>query len=105
MGNKMTLRRLCRWLAALFLAAALIMLVTGQTLLRERLHQFGFVIFWMTCFVFTFLAMCLALLDAAVTRHRAREEQRAFFERTFEDIARQKEVKSRKQPEQNHDSD
>ena len=101
----MTLRRMCRWLAALFLVAALIMLVTGQTLLRERLHRLGFVIFWLICFVFTFLAMCLALLDAAITRHRAREEQRAFFEQTFEDIARQKETKSRKLPRQNHDSD
>jgi len=101
MGSKLTVRRLCRWLAAIFLGAALAMLIAGQTLLRDRLSRLGFIFFWLGCFIFTCLAMSLALLDAAVTRRRAREEQRAFFEQTFSDIAREKGAKPACPPEQN----
>ena len=101
MGTRITVRRLGRWLAAVFLFVALAMLIAGQTLLRDRLHQLGFILFWLSCFIFTCLAMSLALLDAAITRRRAREEQRAFFEQTFSDVTRQKEAKSAHPPEQN----
>jgi hypothetical protein len=102
MGTKLTVRRLCRLLAAIFLLTALAMLTAGQTVLRDRLNRGGFLLFWLGCFVFTCLAMSLALLDAAITRRRAREEQRAFFEQTFSNIAREKEAKSARSPEQNH---
>ena len=95
MGSANDKRR--RWCGAIFLLAALAMLVAGETVLRDRLGKIGFVVFWMACFVFTCLALLIALIDAAVVRRRAREEHRQFLEQTLQEIAREKEAKKRKQ--------
>ena len=99
MGNQLNLRRRLRWFAAICLGAALAMLIIGQTVLGHRLGPLTFVLYWLSCFAFTCLAMCLAILDAAITRRRAREEQRAFLEQTFGNITPQKKTR----PEQDHD--
>ena len=70
------------------------MLVAGETVLRERLDKLGFVIFWLICLGFTFLAMVVAAWDASVIRRRSREEQRAFLENTLKEIAGRKKAKS-----------
>ena len=91
MGNKSDRRR--RWLGGIFLGVAIVMLVAGQvcdTLLRERLGRSGFLIFWMICFLFTFLAILVAFVDLMVVRRRTAEEQRALLEDTLGDIAREK---------------
>ena len=92
MGSKTDMRR--RWAGALCLLAALAMLIAGQTVLRERLHELAFVLFWAVCFAFTCLAILIAFWDVAVTRRRAREEQRVFLEDTLREIARRKQPTS-----------
>src|SRR5215475_10689442 len=97
MGNTSDRRR--RWLGAIFLGIAIVMLVGGQicdSLLRERLSKPGFLIFWMICFLFTFLAIVVAFLDLIVVRRRAADEQRALLEDTLGDIAREKAAKAKK---------
>ena len=97
MGNKSDLRR--RLVGASFLAVAVLMLIVGQvwdTMLRERLSKPGFLLFWMICFLFTFLAILVAFLDLSVVRRRTHAEQRALLEDTLTEIAREKEAKARK---------
>jgi len=83
-----------RWWGAAFLLTALAMLLAGETVLRERLRPAAFLVFWLICFLFTCLALFIAFLDVSAIRRRTREEQRALFENTLRDIARQKDAKA-----------
>ena len=95
MATNADLRR--RWLGGISLGAALLMLIAGETVLRERLSGVTALLFWMACFALTFLAMLVAFLDMAVVRRRLRDEQRALLEDTFKDIAREKQARSGKE--------
>ncbi len=64
-----------RWFGALFLALASGMLVWGQTVLKSYLAGWWFLMYWLVCFMFTGLAMLVALLDIWVVRRRIRETQ------------------------------
>lgn len=94
MANKADLRR--RWLGGIALAAAIGMLIAGETVLHGRLNGVNLVIFYMVCFVLTFIAILVAFLDLSVVRRRTRDEQRALFENTLGEIVRQKEAQSAK---------
>jgi hypothetical protein len=94
MENKADLRR--RLLGGAFLAAALLMLVAGQTVLRNSLRDVGFLLYWLVCIVFTFLAMMTAFRDLSAVRRRTREEQRALLEDTLEEIAREEKARANK---------
>lgn len=97
MGKQADFRR--RFLGALFLCAALGMLVAGETVLREWLKTPLWLILWVIgILVFTSLAVLVAFVEFALVRHRAREAHRALLEDTLKDIARQKEARSREQP-------
>lgn len=98
MANKADLRR--RWLGAFFLGAALLMLVAGETVLSARLSGSALltVIYWMLCLLAVICAMFIALLDLVVVRRRTREEQRGLLSETLNEIAREKEARSRKTP-------
>jgi hypothetical protein len=97
MRNKADFRR--RLLGAIFLSAALGMLIAGETVLRETLKRPAILLLWVIgIFAFTCLAILMAFLELVVVRHRAREEQRALLENALRDIVREKDVKSRKQP-------
>jgi biotin transporter BioY len=103
MGNKADLRR--RWLGASFLAASLLMLIAGETILKTRLSQSAWqtLVYWMLCFLAVICAIIIAVLDMAVVRRRTREEQRGLFSETLEKIAREKEARMKK-PDQKTDS-
>jgi hypothetical protein len=73
-----------------FLVAAIVMLVLGETLLRQSLAKVPFILYWMVCFVCTGLAILFAFLDVAGVQRQAREEQRELLEKTIQEIARQK---------------
>lgn len=90
MADKRDVRR--RVLGALFLAAAVVLLFAGQTILKEWLQArpVAFLIFWLVCFLFVGLALLTALLDLAMMRRRVRDEQRELFEETLEKIERTK---------------
>lgn len=93
MANSPDTRR--RWFGAIFLVLAIGMLIAGQTVLENRLGKTGFIFFWTGCFVFTGLALLVALLDFSVLRRRTRKEQRELIEKMLEEIERQKESKAR----------
>jgi membrane protein implicated in regulation of membrane protease activity len=88
MANNQDTRR--RWLGVFFLAAALAMLVVGQTVLKESLSPRAFLAYWLACFVFTCLAILVALLDFSAIRRRTRQEHRDMFHDTLQQIARKK---------------
>ena len=104
MADKQDIRR--RVLGAIFLIAALVMLIVGETVFKERLRAqpAGFLIYWMVCFALVGLAILTAALDMAVVRRRVREEQRKLLEETIEQIARTKASKSGKAPEKSGNS-
>ena len=95
MVNNTDVRR--RWWGILFLGTAVAMLVAGETVLRNRLGQWQFLIYWLVCLVFTALAMWVAFLDAAALRERMRSERRSLLEQMLEDVASDKR-KSRDKP-------
>ena len=97
MGKKSGARR--RWIGAIFLMMAIGMLIAGETVLRERLQQPGWLLFWvLVIFACTCFAVLIAFLEFSVVRHRAREEQRALLENTLKDIVREKEARARQRP-------
>ena len=103
MANSPDVRR--RWLGAIFLTAALGMLIAGQTVLQDRLGTTGFILFWLGCFVLTGLALLVAILDFSAVRRRTRKEQLELFENTLKGIEQQKESKSRNPPGQSGNSE
>ena len=76
-----------------FLAVAILMLILGETVLRQSLGKVPFVIYWMVCFVFTGLAILFSFLDVAGVQRQARDQQRELLQKTIGEIVRQKEAK------------
>jgi hypothetical protein len=75
-----------RWLGLFCLTVAAGMLIWGQTLLKPFLQGVGFLIYWSFCFVFTFGAIFIALLDVRAMRRRTRREQQELLQRTLQDV-------------------
>ena len=73
MNNAADARR--RWFGLFFLTLSAGMLIWGQTLLRSHLTGMVFVVYWLSCFGFTFVTIFIALLDVRAVRRRLREEQ------------------------------
>jgi len=85
MGLDATGRR--RWFGAFALFAALAMLVSGQTVLKDRLTDPRlFLFYWLLCFGCTGLAIFIAFLDVRALQRRTREEQRSLVHRTLKEI-------------------
>lgn len=87
MNNTADARR--RWFGLFFLTLSAGMLIWGQTLLRPHLTGMVFVVYWLSCFGFTFVTIFIALLDVRAVRRRLREEQIEqvdLLRRTLEDI-------------------
>jgi membrane protein implicated in regulation of membrane protease activity len=75
-----------RLIGALVLLAALGMLVVGETVLKGKLENLAFIIYWMVCFGFTGVAILIALLDARALQRRTHQEQHELFEATLKQI-------------------
>jgi uncharacterized membrane protein len=93
-----------RWLGGIALGVALAMLIAGETVLSHRLGPLGFAIFWLVCLLFTCVAIIVAFRDLSVVRRRTREEQRALFESTLGEIARQRAAKAGKKSDATPDA-
>jgi hypothetical protein len=69
---------------AICLVVALLLLVTGLTVLRPWLdpheHPWRFVLFWLACAWETVLVLLLALFDLLLLRAQARAARKAFRE-------------------------
>lgn len=62
------------------------MVIWGQTVLKERLQGWGFIVYWLVCMGFTGLAFLTALLDFLVIRWRGRHERRRLIDKTFANL-------------------
>jgi hypothetical protein len=85
-----------RWFGAMVLATDLLMLIIGQTLLKDRLSGVGFVLYWMICFILTGIAIFVALVDARVLQYRTRREHRELVQNTLEEIDTEAKTKPRR---------
>jgi hypothetical protein len=72
------------------LLLAIAMLVAEETVLKDRLGDFGILAYRLVCLFFTMLAICVAFLDVRALRRSTREEQRALFENTLQKIEERK---------------
>ena len=88
-----------RLLGAIFLMIALGMLVIGETLLKGRLGNFGFVLYWLICAAFTVSAASVALVDMVAVRKRLQKEQRDLIEDALRDLP-EEDRPPRKDPDQ-----
>lgn len=76
-----------RWFGALALAGAVLMLVLGETWLKQRLAPVWMLAFWMVCFLLTVLAMVVALVELRAIRIKARQAQLSLFQETLDQIS------------------
>jgi len=72
-----------RWLGILFLAIAAGLLIWGQTVFREHLTGLAYVAHYAICLLFTVMAICTALIDLWVIRHRTRTQRRKLIQRAL----------------------
>jgi hypothetical protein len=84
MALESTVRR--RWVVAVLLGGAVLMVLAGETLLKNRLSPAAFFGYWLVCLVLTCQAMLLALRELRAVQHRSREEQRQLIESTLKEI-------------------
>ena len=59
------------------------MLVVGETVLKSRLKDLSFLVYWLICFVFTGMAIFVAFLDASAVGRHTRQEARDLLETTL----------------------
>jgi hypothetical protein len=79
------------------LSAALILLIAGETVLKDRLGRVGFILYWMACFICTGLAILVALVDARVLKSKVREEQRDLVKDILKEIEADAKTKPRRE--------
>jgi hypothetical protein len=78
------------------------MLLAGETVLKNRLSDAGFLIFWLACFALTVGAIAVALLDARAVARGNLKEQRDLFEATLRNIASDAKTRSRPRTSKEH---
>jgi hypothetical protein len=82
-----------RWFGVLVLLIAIGMLIAGETVLKGRMGDWGFLFYWLVCLGFTGLAIVVAFLDARALGRRTRKEAHDLFETTLKDIERDAEAR------------
>ena len=78
-----------RWFGGAALAAALGMLIAGETVLRGRLSAESFLLYWLVCFLLTGAAIFAAFLDVRALQREIRQEQRELLDVTLETIEKE----------------
>jgi hypothetical protein len=78
--------RFWRVLSGIWLCLAVILIIVGQTIWRDRLSGMGFLIFWSSCFLSAIFAAVCALLDLWTIRRETRIENRRLFQETLKKI-------------------
>jgi uncharacterized membrane protein YecN with MAPEG domain len=69
------------------------MVILGLTALKHSLDGLTFVVYWLVCFLFTFAAIIIALIDLRSVQRQTREETQELFEKALGDIERQRNEK------------
>ena|SRR5258707_15508809 len=70
------------------------MVILGLTALKNTLDGLAFLVYWLICFLFTFAAIIVALIDLRSVRRQTREETHELFEKTLGDIEPQRNDKT-----------
>jgi hypothetical protein len=78
-----------RWFGGVALAAALGMLIAGETVLQGRLSAESFLLYWLVCFLLTGSAIFAAFLDVRALQQQIRQEQRELLDVTLKKIERE----------------
>jgi len=78
-----------RILGIAFLVLSGGLLLLGLTAFKPRLDGAAFLVYWFACFLFTFAAMIVALIDLQAIRRQSQEETRRVFERSLAKIERE----------------
>jgi hypothetical protein len=71
------------------LMGAGLMLIFGQTVLRPHLEGWGFILYWMGCFLLTGWAVIAALLDLRAVTKETRHEQSDILHELVEEIKKE----------------
>ena len=85
-----------RWCGALVLLAALGMRIAGETVLKGKLENLAFILYWLLCFGFIGLAILIAFLDARALQRRTRQAQHDLFEATLKEIETEAKARPRR---------
>jgi heme exporter protein D len=88
-----------RWFGAAALAIALAMLIVGETVLKNRLKDLGFLVYWFICFCATGLAVIVAFVDARALRQHAFDQRRDLLQTALKDIQKEARARARKDTE------
>jgi hypothetical protein len=80
-----------RVLATLLLAAAIALLILGETLLKHRLGPVATLAYWTGCLLATVWAILFALLDLSRSMRESRAEQRTMIEQAIHEIEAERE--------------
>ena len=76
-----------RIIGGIALLGALFLLLAGETLLKNRLKDVGYILYWLACLVLTAVAIVAAFLDVRALQRRTRREHQVLIEETFKEIA------------------
>jgi hypothetical protein len=79
------------------IAIAILMLIAGETVLKDKLSGVPLLCYWLGCFAFTAIAAGAAVIDAARVGIESRDAQKTLIEETLKEI--EKEKRSSKQSE------
>jgi hypothetical protein len=69
------------------------MVISGLTILKNSLDGIAFLLYWLVCFLFTFAAIIVALIDLRAVRRQTREDTQELFEKTLGDLEPQQDEK------------
>jgi cell division protein FtsL len=79
-----------RWIGALGLASAILLLLAAETILKGWLSPVAVLAVYLFCTMLTALAVVIAVLDARAVAKRTWQEQRHLLDETLREIQREK---------------
>ena len=100
-GLNITSRR--RWIGAVFLLAAMGMLIAGETLLKSHLRNLTFLLYWLLCLICTGAAIIVACLDVRAVQRESRHEARELIQNTLNKV--ESDVRRKPPGPKSHDQD
>jgi hypothetical protein len=83
---KLTPEQRRRWMGAVILAVALLMLIAGETLLKGKLSPVWMLAYWLACFALAAISMIYAVLDASAVARQTAKARRELAAHTVQEI-------------------
>ena len=79
-----------RKIGTVCIAIAILMLIVGETVLRNKLSGIPMICYWLACFILTAIAAGAAVIDAARVGIESRDAQKSLIEDTLKEIENEK---------------